>query len=118
MNASRTPATDPGEFDDAKFDDAEFDGTDIVGAGIDGAPAVTPAEDPKPLPDDIAALSYEAARDQLVEVVRRLESGQGGLEDSIALWERGEMLARRCQQWLDGARQRLDEAVAARREDG
>lgn len=66
------------------------------------------------LPEDVAALSYEAARDQLVEVVRRLESGQGGLEESIGLWERGELLATRCQQWLDGARERLDEAVAAR----
>lgn len=71
--------------------------------------------DQAPLPEDVATLSYEAARDQLVDVVRRLESGQGGLEDSIALWERGEMLARRCQQWLDGARERLDDAVAARR---
>ena len=78
---------------------------------------VTPAEGEQPLPADIAELSYEAARDQLVEVVRRLESGQGGLEDSIALWERGEMLARRCQQWLDGARERLEDAVAARREE-
>lgn len=77
--------------------------------------AVTPATGEQPLPADIAELSYEAARDQLVEVVRRLESGQGGLEDSIGLWERGEMLARRCQQWLDGARERLDDAVAARR---
>ncbi|MGP5292145.1 exodeoxyribonuclease VII small subunit [Brachybacterium tyrofermentans] len=82
------------------------------------APAseVTPTEDAQ-LPADIAELSYEAARDQLVEVVRRLESGQGGLEDSIGLWERGEMLARRCQQWLDGARVRLDDAVNARRQD-
>lgn len=81
------------------------------------APAVEPVVEQE-LPDDIAALSYEAARDQLVEVVRRLESGQGGLEDSIGLWERGEMLARRCQQWLDGARERLEDAVAARRPDG
>ncbi|MGP9681803.1 MULTISPECIES: exodeoxyribonuclease VII small subunit [unclassified Brachybacterium] len=81
------------------------------------APEVTPTEDAQ-LPPDIAELSYEAARDQLVEVVRRLESGQGGLEDSIGLWERGEMLARRCQQWLDGARVRLDDAVNARRQDG
>lgn len=86
---------------------------------VEGEPAgtapVTPVEGEQPLPADIAELSYEAARDQLVEVVRRLESGQGGLEDSIGLWERGEMLARRCQQWLDGARERLDDAVAARR---
>lgn len=82
--------------------------------GASSAPAVEPVVE-QDLPEDIAALSYEAARDQLVEVVRRLESGQGGLEDSIGLWERGEMLARRCQQWLDGARERLEDAVAARR---
>lgn len=86
-------------------------------AGADDA-VVAPAEDGTQLPPDIAALSYEAARDQLVEVVRRLESGQGGLEDSIGLWERGELLATRCQQWLDGARVRLDEAVAARSRPG
>ncbi|ASK65107.1 exodeoxyribonuclease VII small subunit [Brachybacterium avium] len=85
------------------------------GSGTARSGPVTPAEGAQPLPADIAELSYEAARDQLVEVVRRLESGQGGLEDSIGLWERGEMLARRCQQWLDGARERLDDAVAARR---
>lgn len=69
------------------------------------------------LPEDIAALTYEQARDQLIEVVRQLESGTGGLEESITLWERGEALARRCQQWLDGARTRLDAAVAASSED-
>ena len=93
--------------------------TDTPPSPAEGDPAdaatVTPVEGEQPLPPDIAELSYEAARDQLVEVVLRLESGQGGLEDSIALWERGEMLARRCQQWLDGARERLDDAVAARR---
>lgn len=73
------------------------------------------AEQTQAMPAEIAAMSYETARDELVEVVRRLESGQGGLEESIAQWERGEMLAKRCQQWLDGARERLDEAVAARR---
>lgn len=59
------------------------------------------------LPEDIRALGYEQARDELYEIVRKLESGQGGLEESIALWERGELLATRCQQWLDGARERL-----------
>jgi exodeoxyribonuclease VII small subunit len=57
-------------------------------------------------------LNYEEAREELVEVVRRLESGGTGLEDSLALWERGERLATICQQWLDGARQRLDAALA------
>ena len=56
--------------------------------------------------------SYEEAREELVEVVRRLESGGTSLEDSLALWERGETLARICQQWLEGARKRLDAAVA------
>ena len=54
---------------------------------------------------------YEAAREELVEVVRRLEAGGTTLEESLALWERGEELARRCQEWLDGARERLDEVT-------
>lgn len=61
--------------------------------------------------DDVAALSYEAARDQLADVVRTLESGQASLEDSLKLWERGEALAAHCQAWLDGARRRLDAAT-------
>jgi exodeoxyribonuclease VII small subunit len=62
---------------------------------------------------DVAALGYEQARDELVEVVRRLEAGGAALEESLALWERGEALAARCQQWLDGARARLDAAREA-----
>ncbi len=62
--------------------------------------------------------SYEEAREELVDVVRRLESGGTSLEDSLALWERGERLAQVCQQWLDGARQRLDAAVAPDEADG
>ena len=57
-------------------------------------------------------LSYEEAREELVEVVRRLESGGGTLEESLALWERGERLATICQGWLDGAKKRLDAAIA------
>ena len=56
-------------------------------------------------------LSYEQARDELVEVVRRLEAGGVTLEESLQLWERGEELARMCQQWLDGARERLEAAA-------
>lgn len=62
------------------------------------------------LPDDIAEMSYEAARDELVQVVSQLEQGQVTLEESISLWERGEALATRCEQWLDNARERLDRA--------
>lgn len=61
--------------------------------------------------DDVSALSYEAARDQLADVVRTLESGTASLEDSLTLWERGEALAAHCQAWLDGARKRLDRAA-------
>jgi exodeoxyribonuclease VII small subunit len=55
-------------------------------------------------------LSYEQARAELVRVVERLESGGASLEESLALWERGEELAEVCQRWLDGARARLDAA--------
>lgn len=55
-------------------------------------------------------LTYEQARDELVAVVARLEAGGETLEGSLTLWERGEALAARCQDWLDGARQRLDAA--------
>ncbi len=57
--------------------------------------------------------SYEEAREELVDVVRRLEAGGTTLEESLALWERGVELARVCQRWLDGARARLDEVLAA-----
>jgi len=62
--------------------------------------------------DDISALSYEQARDELVRVVNELEQGSSTLEDSLALWERGEALARRCEEWLIGAKARLDAARA------
>ncbi|WP_369371400.1 exodeoxyribonuclease VII small subunit [Promicromonospora sp. Populi] len=62
---------------------------------------------------DVAALSYEQARDELVQVVGRLEAGGEPLEASLALWERGEALAARCQEWLDGARERLAAAQSA-----
>ncbi len=57
--------------------------------------------------EDVASLSYERAREELVAVVQRLEAGSVPLEDSLALWERGEALAQRCQTWLDEARARL-----------
>ncbi len=53
-------------------------------------------------------LSYEQARDELVVIVQRLESGGVPLEDSLALWERGEQLASICQQWLDGAKAKIE----------
>lgn len=59
---------------------------------------------------DISSLSYEQAREELVEIVKRLETGNLPLEESLRLWERGEALADRCQGWLDGARERLDKS--------
>jgi exodeoxyribonuclease VII small subunit len=59
----------------------------------------------------MSELTYEQARGELAAVVERLEAGGATLEESLALWERGEQLAAVCQRWLDGARARLD-AVA------
>lgn len=53
-------------------------------------------------------ISYEAARDELAEVVAALETGSATLEESLTLWERGEELAKICQEWLDGAKKKLD----------
>ncbi|MGC0250265.1 exodeoxyribonuclease VII small subunit [Pseudactinotalea sp. Z1748] len=61
---------------------------------------------------DVNTLSYEQARDELIQVVASLENGSASLEDSLALWERGEALADRCQGWLDAAKERLAAAGA------
>jgi exodeoxyribonuclease VII small subunit len=61
--------------------------------------------------DDDKNLSYEQAREELIEVVRKLEAGGITLEESLALWERGEKLATLCQEWLDGARKKIDAAI-------
>jgi exodeoxyribonuclease VII small subunit len=59
---------------------------------------------------------YEQARDELAELVKRLEAGGLTLEQSLQLWERGERLAAVCTEWLEGARARLAEAMAQRAE--
>jgi exodeoxyribonuclease VII small subunit len=66
-----------------------------------------------PEPPDVkpADLTYEQAREELAEVVRQLENGGIPLESSLALWERGEELARICEAWLDGARARVEAAL-------
>lgn len=61
---------------------------------------------------DVQELSFEQARDELVRVVSELEQGSPTLEHSLALWERGEALANRCEEWLLGAKRRLDAARA------
>lgn len=63
-------------------------------------------------PTEIAGFGYERARDELVNVVKMLEQGGMDLDDALALWERGEALANRCEQHLAGARQRIEKALA------
>jgi exodeoxyribonuclease VII small subunit len=67
--------------------------------------------------EETTEIPYEQAREELIEVVRALEAGGITLEESLALWERGEKLATICQTWLDGARERLDRAVEADEDD-
>lgn len=65
---------------------------------------------------DAPDLPYEQARDELIAVVQKLETGGTTLEESLALWERGEQLAGICQRWLDGARERLAQASGSAQE--
>ena len=69
----------------------------------------------KDLNADVAKMSYEQARDELIKVVSELEQGAVSLEASLTLWERGEALANHCESWLSGARKRLDDAIEAKK---
>jgi exodeoxyribonuclease VII small subunit len=60
-------------------------------------------------------IPYKQARDELIEIGQKLETGGTSLEEALALWERGEALARTCEAWLAGARERLDAAEAPER---
>lgn len=77
----------------------------------DGDDSTTPKEDGSITP--ISHLAYEACRDELIEVVRVLEQGGLDLDESLKLWERGEQLAKRCEEHLAGARKRIEDALAA-----
>ena len=66
---------------------------------------------------NISQLGYEDARDELIEVVRQLEAGGLDLDTSLQLWERGEQLAKRCEQHLAGARKKVEDALAAGADD-
>lgn len=65
-----------------------------------------------------SALGYEACRDELAEIVRQLEQGGLTLDASLQLWERGEELAKRCEEHLAGARERIEDALGAAENDG
>lgn len=67
--------------------------------------------------EKLSELSYEQAREELISVVQRLESGGAPLAESLALWERGEKLATICQQWLDGAKAKVEAARKAPADD-
>ncbi len=69
---------------------------------------------PDPTSLDYTALDYETARDELAEVVRALEAGGLPLEESLALWERGESLSAVCERHLTGARERIESTISAR----
>ncbi|CAM5730376.1 exodeoxyribonuclease VII small subunit [Mycolicibacterium aubagnense] len=66
---------------------------------------------------NISQLGYEDARDELIEVVRQLEAGGLDLDTSLQLWERGEQLAKRCEQHLAGARKKVEDALATGTDD-
>ncbi|HXR68922.1 MAG TPA: exodeoxyribonuclease VII small subunit [Dermatophilaceae bacterium] len=87
---------------------AKDNGTDRdIGTDRDnGTDKGTPPSQTPGFPD-IKDLTYEQARDELISIVARLEGGQIGLEDSMALWQRGEALAAHCGTWLDGAEAKL-----------
>ena len=65
---------------------------------------------------DIESMTYEQARDELTKVLNQLEAGSVTLDQSMALWERGEVLAQKCEQWLAGARAKLDVVLKDKKE--
>lgn len=71
-------------------------------------PDMADSAQPSAQASSLANLTYEQARDQLTAVVEQLEAGTTTLEESLALWERGEQLVGICEQWLDNARQRIE----------
>lgn len=97
---------DPDELDETLDDGGDLDDGDRGDA--DGPTAASGDDDADA---DIADLSYEDARDELVSIVSKLEGGSAGLDESMRLWERGEKLAAHCQRRLDSAEQRLDAAT-------
>jgi exodeoxyribonuclease VII small subunit len=66
---------------------------------------------------DIDAMTYEQARDELTKVLSQLEQGSVTLDQSMDLWQRGELLAQKCEQWLAGARAKLDEVLKEKKDD-
>lgn len=105
------PQTPEAEADDTQ-EAPESAGTEHTAEDQDTAGE--PGEAPKAAHTDVAGLSYEQAREELVGIVATLERGERPLEESMELWERGEALADHCASWLDAAQQRITERVEAR----
>jgi exodeoxyribonuclease VII small subunit len=110
VTASQKPSRKPSATPEAA--PSETAQPEALPSGALPSGAAQPEALPSEVDDELAKLSYEQARDALADVVRRLESGAETLEESLALWERGEALARHCEQWLAGAQARLDAARA------
>lgn len=92
-------------------------GTDVARPVFEGSPALPALASAARVVSGAVSeepLGYEQARDELAEVVRRLEAGGLTLEESLSLWERGEHLADVCEAWLAGAREKLDAALRRR----
>ena len=109
--AKDIPQPETVDAESAESTESAAPAVDDANADVAGTPAdalaSTAADDGANA--DVAEMSYEAARDELVDIVARLENGQVGLEDSMGLWQRGEVLAAHCAQWLDEAEAKLSE---------
>jgi exodeoxyribonuclease VII small subunit len=90
----------------------------VVAAAGSGGDAETGKPAAETATAKLERLPYEQARDELTELVKRLEAGGLTLEQSLRLWERGEELAGICEEWLEGARARLATALARHNKSG
>ena len=107
---AEAPETTEPQTPEAKADDTQ----EAPDSAEDQDTAGEPGKAPKAAHTDVAGLSYEQAREELVGIVATLERGERPLEESMELWERGEALADHCASWLDAAQQRITERVEAR----
>ncbi|QRO86832.1 exodeoxyribonuclease VII small subunit [Kytococcus sedentarius] len=114
--STEAPETTEPQAPEAEADDAQEapDSAGTEDTAEDQGTTGEPGEAPKAAHTDVAGLSYEQAREELVGIVATLERGERPLEESMELWERGEALADHCASWLDAAQQRITERVEAR----
>jgi exodeoxyribonuclease VII small subunit len=106
---SEGPISNAADSSDVTDDDKtgnDMPGPEMIGTGITDTELA-----------EIRSLTYEQARDELISIVAQLEGGQIGLEESMALWQRGEALAKHCNTWLDGAEAKLTTVTEAKRDD-